>query len=430
MQVTSLGEARAKIGDIDITEFFARSDGQFERGAFQVIDEDFQVVRLNEGVLRRVAKEIVRMANNELIERRGRSYQHGARASAAPASAAGALPGGGDGAGVAGHDHGVERTDVNAELQSTGGNDASNFSVAEAAFDFAALVRQVAAAIAANGFRFSRQVRIRLLQIGEKNFGVQTRIGKDHGLHIVFQEFLGHARGFVDIAAADAQSAIHNGRIVKDEGFFRGGSAVGIEDFDFGFKKSCSEVSGVGDGGGTADELGIAAVKVGDAAEAAENIAEVAAEDAAVGVQLIEDDVTEVFEEAGPARVVREDAGVQHVWVGQDDVTFFADGFASVRGCVAVVGENAEAIFQTLVELVKFGELVLREGLGGEEVECAGVGIFKDRVQNREVIAERLAGSRWCDDNGVFSSAYGFGGGGLMGVEAADTFGGVGGDKI
>ncbi len=396
-----------------------------------MIDEDFQIVRLDEGVFGSIAEEIVRMANDELIERRRRRHQHRARASAAASGAAGALPGGGDGAGVTGHDDGVERTDVNAELESAGGNHSANYSIAEAAFDFAALVRQVAAAIAANGFRFSRQVRIRLLQIGQENFSLQARIGEDDGLQIVFQKFLGHARGFVDVAAADAQSAIHNGWIVKDESFFRGRSAIGTEDFNnFGFKKSFSEIAGVGDGGGTTDELGIAAVKAGDAAEAAEDIAQVAAEDAAVGMQFIEDDVAEVFEEASPARMVREDAGVQHVWIGQNDVTFFANGFASVGGRVAVVSENAEAVFQTPVEVVEFGELVLREGLGGEEVECAGAGIFEDRVQNWHVIAQRFSGGGGRHDDDIFSGVDRFRCGGLVGVQAADAFGGVGGGEF
>ena len=68
----------------------------------------------------RVAKKIIRMAHDELIERRRRSHQHGAGASAAAAGAAGALPGGGDGAGIAGHDDGIEGADINAELEGTG----------------------------------------------------------------------------------------------------------------------------------------------------------------------------------------------------------------------------------------------------------------------------------------------------------------------
>src|SRR5882762_7852639 len=238
MKETSFRKARAKIGKIDIAEFVAQSDGQFERRAFQVIDQNFQIVRLNVGMLRGVSEKIVRMANDELIERRRRRHQHRAGASTAAAGAAGALPSGGDGSGISGHDHGVERTDIDAEFERAGRNHAADFSIAQAALDFAPLTRQIAATIAANGFRLSRQLRICLLQISEKNFRMQARVREDDRLQIAFQEFLHHARRFVDVAAPNAQRAIHDGRIVKNKSLFGSGCAVGAENFDFGFEKT------------------------------------------------------------------------------------------------------------------------------------------------------------------------------------------------
>src|SRR6266568_4247809 len=232
---------------------------------------------------------------------------------------------------------------------------------------------KVAAAVAADGFRFSRKLRIRLLQIGEKNFRVQARIGEDDGLQIVFQKFLRDARGFIDVAAANAQRAIHDGRVVKHEGFFRGWCAVRMEDFDFGFEKTRGEVAGIGDGCRATNELRFAAVKSSDAPEAAQNIAQVAAEDAAVSVQFVEDDVAQIFEEASPARVVRQNSCVQHVRICKNEVALFANRTAGIGGRVAVVSENAEAILQTLVEVVKFRELILREGFCWEKIQRAPV---------------------------------------------------------
>src|ERR1700694_1775269 len=99
------------------------------------------------------------MAHDELIERRGRSHQQSTGATAAATGASGALPGGGDGAWVAGHHHGVERAHINAELEGAGRNHSANLSIAEASFDLAAFIRQVSSTVAANCFRFSRQVR-------------------------------------------------------------------------------------------------------------------------------------------------------------------------------------------------------------------------------------------------------------------------------
>src|SRR6266481_4463104 len=349
MQITGFGEARAKIGEIDIAEFIVGRYRQFKRSAFQMVDEDFEVVRLDESVLRGVAEKIVRVANDELIERRRRSHQHGAGASTAAAGTAGALPSCGDGARVSSHDDGIKRTYIDAEFEGACRNHTTDLSMAQAAFDFAAFVGQVTASIAANGFWFSRKLWICLLQIGQK-------------------KFLGHARGFIDVAAADAQRAIHDGRIIENESFLRGGRAVRIEDFDLRFEKACSEVAGIGDGRGAADELGIAAVETCNPAKAAENVTQMAAEDAAVSVQFVENDVAEIFKKARPASVMREDAGVQHVRIGQDNVALFANGSAGVGGRIAVVSVNPEAIVETLVEVVQFRELILRQCFCWEKV--------------------------------------------------------------
>ena len=67
-----------------------------------------------------------------------------------------------------------------------------------------------------------------------------------------------------------------------------------------------------------------------------------AAEDAAVAVQLVDHDVAQVLEEPDPLGVVRQDAGVEHVRVGDDDVAGLADAAAHGGRRVAVVGERLE----------------------------------------------------------------------------------------
>src|SRR6516162_4154140 len=122
-------------------------NGQLKGRAFQMIDQDFQIVWLDEGVLRRVAEEIVGMANDELIEWRRRSHEHRARTSAATPGASGALPGCGDGAGIAGHHHGVQRANIDAQFHSGSRDNAANAPVPKATLDFAALAGKIATAI-------------------------------------------------------------------------------------------------------------------------------------------------------------------------------------------------------------------------------------------------------------------------------------------
>jgi hypothetical protein len=117
---------------------------------------------------------------------------------------------------------------------------------------------------------------------------------------------------------------------------------------------------------------------------------------------------------------------VQHVRVREDDVAAFADGFARVAGSIAIVGEDAEGIVEACGEVVKFGELILRERFGGEEVERAGIGALEDGIENRQVVAEGFAGRGGSDDNEIFALAGQACGIGLVGIELFDAFCAIG----
>src|ERR1051326_8168692 len=56
------------------------------------------------------------------------------------------------------------------------------------------------------------------------------------------------------------------------------------------------------------------------ALQPAQHVAEMTAEDAAIRVQLVDDDELEVLEELRPPRMVRKDARMHHVGVAEDDV--------------------------------------------------------------------------------------------------------------
>ena len=68
-----------------------------------------------------------------------------------------------------------------------------------------------------------------------------------------------------------------------------------------------------------------------DAAQAAQHVRDVAAEDARQRVHLVHDHVAQVAEERRPPQVVRKDARVEHVRVGEDDVGRAAERLA-LRG--------------------------------------------------------------------------------------------------
>ena len=104
-----------------------------------MIDQHFQIVRLDERMLGRVTEKIVGMPHDELIQRGGRGHQYGARAAAAPTRATGALPGGGNCSGIASHDDASSEPTSMPSSSRRSGDHAADFAVTQAAFNFAAL---------------------------------------------------------------------------------------------------------------------------------------------------------------------------------------------------------------------------------------------------------------------------------------------------
>ena len=140
-----------------LAEALVGLERQLEGRALDVIEQDLQVVRVDERVLRRGAEEVVGVPDHELIERRARRHQHRRGSAGAAAGAAGPLPRRGDRARIAGHDRRVERADVDAELERAGRHDRPHAALAQAALDLAPAQRQVAAAIAAHHLRRARR---------------------------------------------------------------------------------------------------------------------------------------------------------------------------------------------------------------------------------------------------------------------------------
>ena len=178
---------------------------------------------------------------------------------------------------------------------------------------------------------------------------------------------------------------------------------------------------GVGDGGGAGHDLRSRAVELGDAQQPPQHVGQVAAEDAAIDVQLVEHDEAQVLEQSGPLRVVRQNALVEHVGVGDDDVPGLPYLAPRGRRRVTVIGEGLDIGVRHLDQRVELVQLVLRQGLGGEEVERAGLGVVEDGLDDWHVVAEGLARGRAGDDADVFAVKHLRDGLGLVGIKLADA---------
>ena len=179
---------------------------------------------------------------------------------------------------------------------------------------------------------------------------------------------------------------------------------------------SCARV---GDRRRRADELRIRSVVPADAPQPAQHVAQVAAEHAAIGVQLVDDDEAQVLEQLRPPRMVRQDAGVQHVGIGEHDVRARRGSSGGRRPACrrrrcARRSSSPPASPTSVGQLVQLGHLVLRQRLGRKEVERARRAVLQDRVEDRQVVAERLARRGRRGDDDVLAGGDALAGLGLM----------------
>ena len=129
-----------------------------------------------------------------------------------------------------------------------------------------------------------------------------------------------------------------------------------------------------------------------EAAQAAEDARNVRSEDASVHVRPVDDDQAERREDVRPLGVAGEQRAVEHVRVGDDHARVGAHVRPLRLRRVAVVSVDAhteEGGRTGGAQRPKCAQLVLREGLGREEVQAARRRVGRERAAP-QVAAERL----------------------------------------
>ena len=86
-----------------------------------------------------------------------------------------------------------------------------------------------------------------------------------------------------------------------------GRRAVAVDDRDRAAGQDLRQLPGIADRRRAADDLRLAAVVGAQPKQPTEHVGHVAAEDAAVRVRLVDDDVAQLLEELEPLRVMRQD---------------------------------------------------------------------------------------------------------------------------
>jgi hypothetical protein len=398
-------ERRARVRGLHHGVRLAAQEGQLERRALEVLDQDLRVRRVDARRLHPAVQQVVRVAREVLVERRARRDHHGDAPGAPPAGAAEALPRPRDRAGVARADDRVEVAHVDAQLERVGGDDAADLALPEAPLHAAARLGEVAAAVGHDRVLDPRHLgREPVAEVLEHDLDRVARLPEDEGRHLRAHEVGGEHHGALQRARAHAELGVHDRRVEDEEPARapRRPRLVDERDLVLGDAEEARGVlARVADRRGGREEDGIRSVEARRAPEPRDHVRDVGSEDAAVGVQLVHDHVAELLEGARPVRVVREDPGVEHVRVGHDDGAALAGGAPRVPRRVAVVDDGRDREAALREQLPEARLLVARKRLGGVEVDRARVGLARERLEHREVEAEALAARRGRGDDEV-----------------------------
>ncbi len=190
--------------------------------------------------------------------------EHHHRALAPASGPARLLPRAGDAAGIAGHDAGVERANINPQFQRVGAHHAHDLAVAQSPLDVPALSGQVAASVSANQLLALAHFAHGFLEVCCDDLNAQPASGKDDRLHIPRQEMTRQADRLLHGRAANAQFRIDHRRVVKQKMAFTLRRAVVVDLAYRLLHEALRHLLWIPDGRAAADELGLAAIKSAD----------------------------------------------------------------------------------------------------------------------------------------------------------------------
>ena len=360
--------------------------------------EDARVRMVEDRGLHAALQERLRLAHEVLVESVLACDEH-RETVAAPAGPSPLLAQGRDGAREADGDGAVEQADVDAQLERVGGRDAEQLAFDQAPLDVAPLRRCVAGAIRSEplaGGRvdaFDGELVDQLRRLPAFREADRPQPPRDE---------LGHElRRIAERACAQPELRVEQLRVPEQDRSFGTRRSVGVDDGRLDACEPGRELARVGDRRRGEQELRVGSIDLRQAAQTTEHVADVRAEDPAIHMRLVHDDVAQVVQDVGPAVVMREHPDVEHVGVRQHDVRPLTNLPAPFPRGVSVVDRGAHV---RRLELRECTSLVLRERFRRVEVKRAVLRVARDRVEHRQVEAEGLPGSRPGGENHVLTA--------------------------
>ena len=341
------------------TEALPLTERQFKSGATYMIQQNQQLIRRDEGVLGRGPEEKFGVAHNVLVQRQTGGDQYAQRRAIAPAGPPQTLPASGDGAGIAIEHADVQRADVHPQLQRRGGNYAIDTPFAQFAFGIPPLRWQIAAPVGKNPRRPAGIFVKHILKILGKHLHHQPGLGEHNALETAADGHADDAGALGTRGSPDAEIRIHYRRIPQQQMFFPLGRSAFGNCRNLLTDQLGRQLLGIRDRRRAENKPGIRAIKTTHPAQPPDHIGHMGAEHAPIGVHLVDDHIFEIFEKLRPFGVMGQNALVQHVGIGNHDVTVHTHRLAGVPRRVAIEGVSSNTQFASLIELQNLGDLIL-----------------------------------------------------------------------
>ncbi len=294
--------------------------------------------------LDRPADELVGVAAEELVERVLAGDVDG-EAAPPPPRPSPHLPQAGDGAGEGDADRRVELADVDPQLERVGRDHREQLARRQPRLDLAPLLRRVAAAVGGDPRRQLRLAARRQAVAGEAldQLDPAPALEEADRPHAVRDQLGEQLRRLRERRAPRAARLVDQRRVPHRDLAPGPRRAVVVDQLERLADQPLGQLDRVGDRRRGEQEARLGAVGARHPPQPPQHVGDVRAEDAAVGVRLVDDDPAEVGEEVAPALVVGQDPDVEHVGVGEDEVVAAADRRALLARRVAVVDRLAQA---------------------------------------------------------------------------------------
>ena len=370
------------------------------RRAEELPQQHVRVVRVERRVLRRPVEQVVRLPHQELVQRPVPRDQDRERLLPRAAGPACLLPGARDRSGIADHQAGIQRADIHPQLEGIRRGDPDQLPLEQAPLDLPPLRRRVAGPVGRHPLDQLRRLDgERLLGIAEEQLRDDPRPGEGDVPDAALRQ-LGEQPGRLGVGApALAHLPLQERRVPERERLLSSGRAVIVHHPRFPPGELQHQLPRVRDRRRAADEARVRPIVLAEPGQPPQHRGHVGAEEAPVGVDLIDHHELQARQEGAPGGMVRKDADVQHVRVREHHPRGAADRRPLAPRGIAVIRRGPQVRIERRVP--ELAELILRQRLRGKEIERPRRLPLQHPLDHRHVVAERLAAGRRGDDRDI-----------------------------